>query len=295
MQIVKIQGGLGNQMFQYAFGQSLSEDVLYDLSWFEGPLPSAKATSRALELEAFCCELKVASAAEVCHAQGTLIRRRSPLPSCLRKIFGGAKRDIYESFIREEQACVFQETFLEKRPNAYYEGYFNSERYFLPIQDKIRKDFQLRVPFVGANEQMFEQISSVNAVSLHVRRGDYVNASKTYALCSLDYYQAAVEHILHNVENPHFFIFSDDLPWVLECLQLDCHFTLVDINDHKTGFNDLMLMSHCQHHIIANSTFSWWAAWLNPSPSKIVIAPKAWFATEKKSDQDLIPSSWLRL
>lgn len=295
MQVVKIQGGLGNQMFQYAFGQSLSGDVLYDLSWFEGDLISGKETSRALELEAFCCGLKVASAAEIRQAQGALIHRKSFLPSCLRKIFGGAKRDVYESVIFEDQACVFQSGFLEKRTNAYYEGYFNSERYFLPIEDKIRADFQLCVPFVGANQEMLEQISSTNAVSLHVRRGDYVNASKTYALCSLDYYQAAVEHILSNVENPHFFIFSDDLPWVVECLKLDCNFTLVDINDYKTGFNDLVLMSHCQHHIIANSTFSWWAAWLNPSPSKIVIAPKVWFATGKKSDQDLIPDSWLRL
>lgn len=295
MQVVKIQGGLGNQMFQYAFGQSLSGDVLYDLSWFEGDLASGKATSRALELEAFCCELKVASATEVSHARGALVHRKSRIFPWLRKVFGGAKRDLYESVIFEDQACVFQAAFLEKRTNAYYEGYFNSERYFLPIEDTIRADFQLRVPLTGENKQMLEQISSTNAVSLHVRRGDYVNASKTYALCSLDYYQAAVEHILSNVENPHFFIFSDDLPWVLECLKLDCNFTLVDINDYKTGFNDLVLMRHCQHHIIANSTFSWWAAWLNPSPSKIVIAPKDWFATEKKSDQDLIPDSWLRL
>jgi hypothetical protein len=147
------------------------------------------------------------------------------------------------------------------------------------------------------NADLVEQISKVNAVSLHVRRGDYVQNAKTNAnhgVCSLDYYRAAIQNILERVEAPSFFIFSDDIPWVKEHLVLDIPCRYVDHNQGVESYNDMRLMSLCRHHIIANSSFSWWGAWLNPDPQKIVIAPQKWFANDNIVD-DLFPPEWVTM
>jgi hypothetical protein len=149
----------------------------------------------------------------------------------------------------------------------------------------------------GKNADIAEQIGRVNAVSLHVRRGDYVKNPKTTAthgLCSLDYYHTAIRYIYETVEQPYFFIFSDDMAWVKEHLKIDAPCQYVDHNQGKESFNDMHLMSLCKHHIIANSSFSWWGAWLNSSPEKIVIAPNKWFANQNNI-KDLLPNDWVTL
>nr|VFK65587.1 MAG: Glycosyl transferase family 11 [Candidatus Kentron sp. TUN] len=134
---------------------------------------------------------------------------------------------------------------------------------------------------------------------MHIRRGDYVSDKEANTLigtCSLDYYQRAVRLLQERIEsNPRFYVFSDDPDWVQANLRLDGQMHIVRHNNTDTNFEDLRLMSACSHHIIANSTFSWWGAWLNPSPQKIVIAPARWFKSDKLDDRDLIPSSWLRI
>jgi hypothetical protein len=176
-------------------------------------------------------------------------------------------------------------------------GYWQSEKYFSEFSQQIRRDFSFCKPLSSDNEEFANEINHINAVSLHVRRGDFVNNPTTLAthgLCSLDYYRAAVQYISYRVNQPHFFIFSDDIAWTKENLEIvfPCHY--VDHNQGAESHNDMRLMSLCQHHIIANSSFSWWGAWLNPSKEKIVIAPKRWFAKQIDT-RDLLPPSWVVL
>jgi hypothetical protein len=148
-----------------------------------------------------------------------------------------------------------------------------------------------------ANSTLAREISDVNAVSLHVRRGDYVHNSKaaaTYALCSLDYYNKSIKYVAERVHNAHFFVFSDDIPWVKSNLEIDFPVKYIDNNFGVDSYNDMRLMSLCKHNIIANSSFSWWGAWLNLNSEKIVVSPMRWFFNET-GIQDLIPKSWVRL
>ena len=181
--------------------------------------------------------------------------------------------------------------------NCYLCGYWQSERYFQPFSDVIRKEFAFRSPVVGRNQDLAQQIAGCQAISLHIRRGDYVSDRKTSQLmevCSDFYYRAAIRFIADRVEQPVFFIFSDDLVWAKQNLHLAAPHVFVEHNSGSESYRDMQLMSLCRHHIIANSSFSWWGAWLNPSTNKIVIAPKKWFAGPTDTS-DLIPSGWCEL
>ncbi len=145
------------------------------------------------------------------------------------------------------------------------------------------------------NQSMLDKIKSLNAISLHVRRGDYVNLTHIHGLCDLNYYKRTIDYIASRVQNPHFFVFSDDIPWVRENLKIEYPFDVVDINDGKTAFCDIWLMKHCQHNIIANSSFSYWGAWLNENPDKFVVAPQIWFVENNDSFKDIVPKGWIRL
>jgi hypothetical protein len=181
--------------------------------------------------------------------------------------------------------------------DCYLAGYWQSEQYFREAAPAIHADFTFKSLPANRNAELAEQIGQVNAVSLHVRRGDYVNNPKTnvvHGVCSLDYYRDAVRHVASRVENPYFFIFSDDMAWVKEHLKMDLPCQYVDHNCGAESYNDMRLMSLCRHHIIANSSFSWWGAWLNRNPDKIVVAPKKWFANDKNIS-DLFPAGWVIL
>ena len=143
---------------------------------------------------------------------------------------------------------------------------------------------------------MLDNILKTTSISLHIRRGDYLTPenAETHCLCSPSYYQNAIQYIVQRVENPHFFIFSDDITWVFDNFKMPYPYTIVNVNDSYTGYYDLELMRNCKHNIIANSTFSWWGAWLNENPNKIVIAPQRWFMNQEE-EIDIIPSSWVRL
>lgn len=181
--------------------------------------------------------------------------------------------------------------------SCYLRGYWQSERYFAAVADVIRADFAFRLPLSGENRRLAETMRTVNAVSLHVRRGDYLSNPHTlsvHGVCSLEYYVRAIRHIVERVPDPVFFVFSDDLDWVKDVLQLEypCHF--VEHNRGSESYNDMRLMSLCSHHILANSSFSWWGAWLNSSDTKIVLAPAQWFA-RPVDVADLLPEGWGRL
>lgn len=181
--------------------------------------------------------------------------------------------------------------------SVYLAGYWQSEKYFSDASEAIRADFTFRTPLSKKNAELAERVGQTNSVSLHVRRGDYVSSAKTNAthgFCSLDYYRAAVLHMAAHIEQPEFFIFSDDMAWVKANLKIDFPCRYVDHNQGAESYNDMRLMSLCKHHVIANSSFSWWGAWLNPNPNKTVIAPRKWFANDNNVD-DLFPSDWVLL
>lgn len=199
------------------------------------------------------------------------------------------------AYIRE-RSMQFDPTALQATGTAYLDGYWQSERYFKKNAHIIREDFTVRAKPTGLNKSLLQQIASTQAVCLHVRRGDYVEskiASLSHGTCSLDYYQQAIKLIAQKVLEPHFFVFSDDPAWVKKNLQIGHSTTHVSHNQNAPE-EDLRLMSRCQHFIIANSTFSWWGAWLADNPKKIVIAPKQWFRT-LYDDRDLVPKEWVRL
>jgi hypothetical protein len=180
---------------------------------------------------------------------------------------------------------------------CYLVGYWQSERYFKNVSDVIRKDFTFCQPLNEQNAAIAEQIGSVNAVSLHVRRGDYINNPKalaTHGLCPHSYYEAAIRYIEERVVTPYFFVFSDDMQWVRENIKIDHPCYYVDHNHGKESYNDMRLMSMCTHNIVANSSFSWWGAWLNSHTDKIVIVPQKWFVNNNNV-KDLFPSGWVVL
>lgn len=292
MIISDITGGLGNQMFQYAIGRSLSlksgQTLRLDTSSF-----NRQALHQGFELKhVFKLAALVASQAEINEVLGwqssRLVRRLLARPAM--------SKFIKKSFVVEPHFHYWSG--IEKIPKqCYLYGYWQSERYFRASATEITGDFTFSQSLDSENLQLAELISKVNAVSLHVRRGDYVTnlkATITHGLCSLDYYSEAVKHISSYVVNPHFLIFSDDIDWVKENMDLNIPCTYVCHNQDLQSHIDMRLMSLCQHNIIANSSFSWWGAWLNPNPRKIVIAPKRWFVADKNA-VDLIPSTWVTL
>lgn len=292
MVITNLIGGLGNQMFEYAAGRALSlhrgVSLKLDVSRF-----ADYELHQGFELKrVFNCTAEIASKAEV---RSILGWQYSPI----------AKRFLSRQSLKmlRRKEFVIEPHFqywkgIENAPSdCYLMGYWQSERYFSDVAAQIRKEFHFRIPLLKHNNELASQIGSVNAVSLHVRRGDYVQNAKTNAthgLCSIDYYQAAIRHVAARTKQPHFFIFSDDIPWVKNNFKLDFPHQYVDHNHDAESYNDMRMMSACKHHIIANSSFSWWGAWLNPDTEKIVIAPKKWFAN-KINTQDLYPKGWIVL
>jgi hypothetical protein len=290
--ISQIIGGLGNQMFQYAAGRALSltriQSLRLDISKFAG-----YGLHQGFELQrVFDCPAEIATEVEVRNMLGW------QFSNGIRRVVG---QPVMAAFRRKgfvvEPHFHYWPGINGVPEDCYLAGYWQSEQYFQAHAKTIRADFIFKLPLTSKNAELANQIARVKAVSLHVRRGDYINNPKTTAthgLCSLDYYRAAVQHISDRVEHPYFFVFSDDISWVQEHLEIHFPCQYVDHNKGTESYNDMRLMSLCQHHIIANSSFSWWGAWLNPSKDKVVVAPKQWFANETNT-QDLIPQSWVRL
>ena len=186
---------------------------------------------------------------------------------------------------------------LKTSRKVYLDGYWQSEKYFAEITNILRKDLCLRDPLHPINADYAQQIRSNKAVSLHIRRGDYLepNYSKVFYHCDEAYYRNAMDLILRNYPDAHFFVFSDDLEWAKQNLAVYSKISYIENNSLKRDWEFIYLMSLCQHHIIANSSFSWWGAWLNENPDKMVIAPQKWFISPQKNTADLIPSTWVRL
>ena len=281
-------------MFQYAAGRRLavrtgSELVLEDSFYLR---PRRGVTRREFQLHAFRLSARRTSDTERRQLASytalpwRVLRRYCPLPGKL-------------AYCREKTLGVLEHKALQVRDNVFLDGYWQSEKYFEDIADVVRSDFQVCEPMSSADKPIYEKMKSADAVSVHVRRGDYVADPETRAMhgaCSLDYYHSAMAMLAAKVPRPIFFIFSDDPEWVRHHLSVPWPHEYVMHNSPRAAHADLRLMSQCKHHIIANSTFSWWSAWLNPSPAKIVIMPKQWFGPSATQEtHNIAPTEWLRI
>jgi hypothetical protein len=283
--ISNIVGGLGNQMFQYAAGRALSlskgSSHLLDISAFCNYL-----LHQGFELQrVFACPIQIASVSDVRNILGWQYS-----PFAQRVLARPALSLFRRKGLVIEPHLHYWSGINEVSDDCYLLGYWQSEKYFSDVAQVIRSDFTFKTPFDPRNAELAAQIGDVNAISLHVRRGDYVNNPKTSAnhgLCSLDYYHSAIQYVVERVEQPNFFIISDDPVWVKENLKMDFPCCYVDHNHGAESYNDMRLMSLCKHHVIANSSFSWWGAWLGGNPEKLVVAPRRWFRNKNVDTHDL--------
>ena len=279
----RIRGGLGNQLFQYCAGRALAlrhgVELCLDLRDFE-----RKAAFR-MGLSHFNIQTVPAGRLPIGREDGL---------AALGKVFRGGALKPYR-----EASLGYDPAFDGLGDDRLLRGYWQSERYFSEFESQIRADLAFAEPAVGQNADVLAEISAENAVSLHIRRGDYVASDKVNAAhgtCDLAYYARAVEAVASRVEGPFvIYAFSDDPAWVTENLRLDQDVRFVDHNTGATAQEDMRLMSACRHHIIANSSFTWWGAWLNPRADKVVVGPKQWFADPKKNNPDILPEGWVRV
>lgn len=283
-------------MFQYAAARRLAlvidAPLKLDLGWFAA-IPRGD-TRRQYELHMFNSVQDVASPAEVKALRGVDIGR---WPKVVKGFLKSTGLLIKGTSIREK-FFHFDPEILELRGDVYLDGYWQSARYFADWEDAIRQDFTFKADPDRANRETGKVIGNCEAVSLHVRRGDYVANKSTgqhHGGSSLEYYQAAIAEMTARLRDPHFFVFSDEQDWVKEHLRFAAPMTYVDHNGPEKGSEDLRLMSLCRHHIIANSSFSWWGAWLSGHKGKIVIAPQKWFNQDEIVTSDLLSEKWLRL
>lgn len=295
--ITRLSGGLGNQMFQYATGRALARRcgaaLKLDLSGFA---VIAAHTRRRYELDFFPIHGSAANDVDLARFDSTGQLQSPRFDRVLRLLRIGRSNGAWP--IYRERHFHFDPSVIELSAPVYLDGFWQSEKYFSNIAEVLRQEFTPTAPFESENSTLAKLIDTVNAVSLHVRRGDYVSNPTTnqfHGICSLDYYQRAIDYITARVEAPHLLVFSDDQTWTRANLRSTVPTTFVVANPPECGYRDMQLMARCRHHIIANSSFSWWGAWLNHLPEKIVVAPRRWFNASGGDTRDLIPPSWVRL
>ena len=290
MIVVNLIGGLGNQMFQYATARRLAEKhstiLKIDVNEFE------LYKLHRYSLHCFNIWEYLADSTE--------IKKLAPEKhkKSIAKKFKLLLNLKNNKSICKEKYFHFDPLVLEASDNVYIDGYWQSEKYFIDIKEILYREFTIKYPQDLKSREITNMIENSESVSLHIRRADYIQNELTYdihGVCNLEFYYDCVNLLLEKISNPHFFIFSDDHQWVKQNLKLDYPMTFVDHNDASKNYEDLRLMSQCKHNIIANSTFSWWGAWLNQNPDKIVYAPQKWFNDSSRDTKDLIPDQWIKV
>lgn len=291
MIISKLLGGLGNQMFQYAVAKVIAQKHSTELKFDLRGLFAGEDVRKTYELDIFGIPEVQAS-------------RKEYFPYFRNSIYGSKK--IWNFIKKKKNIIHYKEKDFSFNPdllsnsteNMLLRGLFQSEKYFVHKRDLILKEFTFKEPLSGKNKKMSETLQSENSVAVHIRRGEFAankDINQKIGTTSLDYYNKAIDYIREKVENPKFYIFSDSPEWVKENFKILENAVQIDWNSGKESYRDMQLMSLCKHNIIANSTFSWWGAWLNQNSEKIVIAPKQWFSGWDYDTKDLIPENWIRL
>lgn len=293
MIVVKVFGGLGNQMFQYAAARQvavrLGTEVALDLRWFDTQTHRSFALG-PLAIRAMPAGEEQLAALPPPEWTGAGLAAR--LRSSLRARAHGQR------LLVERSPGLVDERLRRARDGSCLIGYWQSERYFAPIRDRLRRELQLTEGLPGEAEHLAAEMARVPSVSLHVRRGDYVTTPEVRELhgtCTVDYYRAAMALLDEQLDHPVYFAFSDDPEWVESSFQHP-KLRVVSSPDRKWSDHvELALMSRCSSHIVANSSFSWWGAWLGENPRKTVVAPRRWFSAPHLRSDDIVPPSWTRV
>ncbi len=281
MVISRITSGLGNQLFQYACGRAVSlrhgVELKLDVQNFKD------YKNRRYALDAFAIHATEATPDEVqAMLKTNTLWHRLTTPRARRRVL-------------REQGMGFDEAVLRAGPDVYLSGYWQSPRYFQDVEPQLRGELTWRLPPPPESSRVLEKIGATTAVAVHVRRGDYVSNpeyAKRFGALPLVYYERALTHLGERFANLHAFVFSDEPDWIKANFPKKWPLTVVEGN---AAPEDLRLMAACRCHVIANSTFSWWGAWLAPFADKIVLAPERFFYDPALPDRELVPDNWTRI
>jgi hypothetical protein len=280
-------------MFQYAVARKLAHDhntsVYLDLVSYENQ--AACDTARGYELNCFNLKANLLPSSRRPIESEEIYNNKYGRLLRIKHLLQKKNLNIYH-----EPHHQYDNTVANLDDNSYLIGYWQSEKYFSDIRNILLKDFSFTKPATGKNATLLKDILASESISLHVRRGDYVSnaaTNKFHGTKDNDYYHKALSIITSKTKNPIIFVFSDDPKWCKQNLKFDQKTIYVDGN--VNGFEDMRLMMNCKHNIIANSSFSWWAAWLNQNPNKIVVAPLVWFNDSSINTKDVIPKTWIKI
>ncbi len=295
--LIKLQGGLGNQLFQYALGLNLQKKfnipVLFDLEDYDKASNRPGFAQRDIFLNALGLSFEK-SENPVFSLYSYPFSIKNIIKYQLKKALGSPAF----VWIRENDFHKIPEV-VEKYP-VYLDGYWQSEEYFIENADVIKNKLKYSGTLDYKNERLRKEIRNKESVSVHIRRGDYVSNpanNQKYGTCSFAYYSKAIDVIKGRMHDPCFYFFSDDPLWVRDRFQNEKNAVYIDWNQDTESWKDLVLMSSCRHHIMANSTFSWWGAWLGEQERTIILAPQQWFADQSFNDRrkNIVPDRWTRM
>ena len=289
--VCRMDGGFGNQLFQYAAARSLADrlgcDLLLDIRAL------AQQDSRAYGLNSYAIRARVADSSLL----ATLPPARASRIGRLRSRLGHALPALLPYPVFWSKSFAYDRRVMQITTPVYLVGYWQSEQYFAWNRNRLLQDLCV-MDVMPDPMDMKARISATTSVALHIRRGDYISnasASAIHGLCDQQYYVDAVALLANQLKDMHLFVFSDDPAWVQENFTFDVPTLFVDAAQGSSTQFDFEMMRHCQHHIISNSTYSWWAAWLAGHAGQIVVAPRRWFKDASIPSQDVVPQRWVRI
>jgi hypothetical protein len=289
--IARLNGGLGNQLFQYAAARRLAQrrgaDLRFDLGAF------AAGGERTYRLGFLRVRGEPAAAGEVAELTGG-----EGFKGTCRRLLGRARPRHGRPVFHERRFGRYDPDILRTPARVYLHGYWQCEAYFLEVAEALRREIAPRGELDPGSRETAARLEQPGSVSVHVRRGDYASdpeAQRVHGLCDPAYYRRCAQSLAERVGDPRYFVFSDDPDWARRHLNLGGPTEFVSHNGPERDYRDLHLMSLCRHHIIANSSFSWWGAWLSAGPGKLVFAPRKWFQAAEMDEGDLVPPSWIRM
>lgn len=290
MIILRIMGGYGNQMFQYALARELlyrGKTVKADISYYNN-IPLGDTQRDSIKTELFD-DLPIASDKEI---QMFLDKNKKMRWKVMRYVLSNcAGAPVY----LQKKSYEYRDELFD-RENVYVVGWWQNEKFFIHVKDLIRTEYLKNIAILNEkNKYILQKIhSNINSVSVHVRGGDYyntVNQEIFGGICGMEYYQKALKFFENKLDNCYFYIFTNDYEYTKKILPTRKNCELI-INSEDEGLQDIILMSQCRHHIIANSTFSWWGAWLNPKREKVVVAPAQW---SRKGNETPNCEGWIEM
>lgn len=290
---VEIKGGIGNQLFQYAFARSLAielnDEIELDKSWYYWNSLLKKNTKRSFVLNSLNTRNVNITQKRLRYAFARTINKFKVVdfPFTFNKT----------RYIVEQKFGYDPNVYKADYENKYFIGFWQSYKYFSNIRRILLSEIKPNFVLSPDSISLIKSARSTDSIAVHFRRGDYLINSKTrkfHGICSLDYYKNALDFISKNIRNPLFFVFSDDIKWVKGNFHFNSATIYIDSNYKVSDLESLWIMKNCKHFVIANSTFSWWGAWLSTNDHKIVVAPKKWFNNDVDTS-DLIPKDWIRI